>query len=188
MEQFFQSDWDLFLFLNNLGTEALDPIMLAITNEFTFVPLYTLLLYLIYRKQGAKPLILVVLVTVLMITFTDQLTNVVKHYFERPRPCRQPGVMETARFIAERCGPFGFFSGHSSNSMAAAIFGGLILRPYYKKLIYILVVWSIIVGYSRIYVGVHYPTDLLFGFLFGALSGFAFYKLDVFLKKQFIDA
>jgi undecaprenyl-diphosphatase len=92
------------------------------------------------------------------------------------------------RFIAERCGRYGFFSGHSSNSMAAAVFGGLILRPYFKNLIFILLFWSFIVAYSRIYVGVHYPLDIVCGMTFGALTGFSFYKLNKYLLKRFISA
>jgi undecaprenyl-diphosphatase len=91
------------------------------------------------------------------------------------------------RYIAERCGRYGFFSGHSSNSMAAAVFGGLVLRPYFKNLIFILLFWSFVVAYSRVYVGVHYPLDIICGMGFGALSGFGFYKLNTFLLKRFIS-
>ena len=85
--------------------------------------------------------------------------------------------MDQVRFIAPRCGKYGFFSGHSSNSMAAAVFGGLLLRPYYRNLIFWLLLWSFTVAYSRIYVGVHYPLDIICGMAFGALSGWAFYLL-----------
>jgi undecaprenyl-diphosphatase len=68
--------------------------------------------------------------------------------------------------------------------MAAAIFAGLVLRPYYKKLIFILVLWSFIVAYSRIYVGVHYPIDIVCGMLFGAFSGVLFYKLNTIVQKR----
>ena len=94
------------------------------------------------------------------------------------------GVM---RFIAPRCGRYGFFSGHAANSMAAAVFAGLLLKPYYKKLIFILLLWSTFVAYSRIYVGVHYPLDIVCGMIFGALSGFGFYKLHIYAIKRFIS-
>jgi undecaprenyl-diphosphatase len=90
------------------------------------------------------------------------------------------------RFIAVRCGKYGFFSGHSSNSMAVAIFGGLLLRAYYKKLIYVLIVVSLIVAYSRIYLGVHYPADIFCGLTFGAISGFLFYKLATYILTRYV--
>ena len=120
-----------------------------------------------------------------MITFTDQITNVFKRFFERSRPCGTAGVMDQMRFIAVRCGKYGFFSGHASNSMSVAVFAGLILKPYYKNLIFVLLFWSATVAYSRIYVGVHYPLDIFCGLTFGAISGFLFYKLARYLLEKF---
>ena len=186
IEQLLEYDTKLFLFLNNLGSPTWDPIWLAITHEVTFVPLYAILLFLLYRKFGLKSLLIFVLIIALMITFTDQITNVFKRGFERPRPCGEAQLIDQMRFIAIRCGKYGFFSGHASNSMAAAVFAGLMLRPYYKNLIFILLFWSALVAYSRIYVGVHYPLDSVCGLTFGAVSGFMFYKLAKYLLVRFI--
>lgn len=185
LDQLLELDKDLFLYLNSLGSESWDGLWLVITDKLTFIPLYAILLFLIYKKYGLKSLLIMILVIAAMITFTDQITNVFKRGIMRPRPCRADGVMEYARFIAERCGKYGFFSGHSSNTMAAAVFGGLLLRPYFKNLIVLLCAWSFIVAYSRIYVGVHYPLDILCGMTFGALSGFGFYKLNSYILKRF---
>jgi len=187
IETLLEYDKELFLFLNNMGTPTWDGLWLLITNKFTFIPLYAVLLFFIYKKMGAKSLLLCVLIIVLMITFTDQITNVFKRGFERLRPCGDDSVNEQMRFIAVRCGRYGFFSGHSSNSMAAAVFGGLLLRPYFKNLIFILLFWSAMVAYSRIYVGVHFPLDIVCGMAFGGLSGFMFYKLKNYLEKRFIN-
>lgn len=187
IDQLIQYDKELFLFLNNLGMPAWDNFWLVITNKLTFIPLYALLLYIIYKKLGIKTMLLMVVVVTLMITFTDQITNVFKRGFERLRPCGEEDVKEFMRFIAPRCGKYGFFSGHSSNSMAAAVFAGLLLRPYYKKLIFVLLFWSALVAYSRIYVGVHYPLDIICGMSFGALAGFGFYKLQNYLGQRFIS-
>lgn len=177
----------LFLHLNGLGSSGWDDLWLVITNKLTFIPLYGLLLFLIYKTHGLKSLLMIMLVITVMITFTDQITNLFKNSVMRPRPCQLQALFdEGMRFIAERCGKYGFFSGHSSNSMAAAVFGGLVLRPYYRKLIFVLVFWSFIVAYSRIYVGVHYPLDIVSGMAFGAISGFGFYNLNKFLLVKFI--
>lgn len=186
IEKLLEYDTELFLFLNNLGSEPWDNLWLVITNKLTFIPLYAILLFLLYKKYGLKSLLVFVVVVALMITFTDQITNVFKRGFQRPRPCGEPNLMDQMRFIAVRCGKYGFFSGHSSNSMAAAVFAGLMLRPYYKHLIFILLFWSAVVAYSRIYVGVHYPLDIVCGLTFGAIAGFLFYKLGKYLLKRYI--
>ena len=188
LDKLLQYDTDLFIYLNSLGSETWDGLWLLITDEFTFVPLYALLLFLIYKKIGLKPMLIMVVVIALMITFTDQITNLFKRTFERPRPCREEDLQELIRYVAKRCGRYGFFSGHSSNSMAAAVFGGVVLRPYFKNLIFILLFWSFIVAYSRIYVGVHYPIDIVCGMTFGALAGFGFLKLNSYLQNRFISS
>jgi len=188
IEQLLEYDTELFLVLNNLGSTTWDGLWLAITDKLTSIPLYALLLFLLYKKFGTKSLLVFVVVVALMITFTDQITNVFKRGFMRPRPCGEADLIDHMRFIAVRCGKYGFFSGHSSNSMAAAVFAGLMLKPYYKNLIFMLLVWSVIVAYSRIYVGVHYPLDILCGLTFGVFAGFLFYKLATYALKKIIQS
>ncbi|TGV00821.1 phosphatase PAP2 family protein [Flavivirga rizhaonensis] len=188
IEKLLERDTELFLFLNNLGSQPWDNLWLIITNKLTFIPLYAILLFLLYKKYGLKSLLIFVVVVALMITFTDQITNVFKRGFQRSRPCGEDNLIDQMRFIAVRCGKYGFFSGHSSNSMAAAVFAGLILKQYYKYLIFILLFWSLVVAYSRIYVGVHYPLDIVCGLVFGAISGFLFYKLAKYLLKRFVSS
>ena len=187
LERLLELDTELFLYLNGLGSTTWDALWLLITDELTFIPLYAILLFLIYKKYGLKPLLLMVLVIAAMITFTDQTTNIVKRSVLRFRPCACDDIMDMIRYIAERCSTNrSFFSGHAANSMAAAVFGGLVLRPYFKNLIFLLLFWSFIVAYSRIYVGVHYPIDILCGMTFGAIAGFGFYKLNKYLLNRFI--
>ncbi|WP_458627317.1 phosphatase PAP2 family protein [Winogradskyella sp. PC D3.3] len=186
LEQLLAYDKALFLYLNNLGSETWDGLWLVITNKLSSIPLYAFLLFLIYKKLGWKAVVLMVLVIAAMVTFTDQITNVFKDSFQRPRPCRAEGVKDIMRFVAPRCGKYGFFSGHASNSMAVAIFAGLLLKPYFKNLLILLLIWSFIVAYSRIYVGVHYPLDIICGLTFGVLAGFGFYKLYNFLFKRYV--
>ena len=186
IDQLLKYDTDLFLLLNNLGCEPWDNLWLIITDKLTFIPLYAILLFLLYKKFGLKSLLTFVVVVALMITFTDQITNVFKRGFERLRPCGEDALINQMRFIAVRCGKYGFFSGHSSNSMAAAIFAGLMLKKHYKNLIFIMILWSFIVAYSRIYVGVHYPLDIVCGLTFGAFSGVLFYKIATFAIKRFV--
>ena len=146
LEQLLDLDTELFLYLNKLGSSTWDSLWLIITDKLTFVPLYALLIFLIYKKYGLKSVLIIVLVVVAMITFTDQISNAFKLGIKRPRPCQLDVLIDKGmRFIATHCGAYGFFSGHASNSMSAAVFGGLMLRPYYKNLIFILLFWSFIV-------------------------------------------
>ncbi len=186
MKDLQELDHDIFLFLNNLGSETWDPIWIIITTKWYSIPLYVILLILVFKKFGVKGTLLVMVLVALMITCTDQLANVFKHGFQRARPCGQDGVRELARFVAERCGRFGYFSAHAASSMAVAVFVGLLLRSKYYYLIFILLLWAAIIGYSRIYVGVHYPGDILTGMTIGALIGFLYYKLHGYLLPKLI--
>jgi undecaprenyl-diphosphatase len=185
MEKIFEWDRELYLFLNNLGNPTWDVFWMLITYKWSWIPFYAFLLYLIFKKFGAKGTLITAVVIALLITASDQLANVFKHGFERPRPCRQEGVMEYARFIAERCGRFGYFSAHAASSTGLAVFVGLLLKMPYPKMPYLMLIWAAIVSYSRIYVGVHYPLDVVTGMLIGALLGYLFYKLQLFLIQKF---
>ncbi|TXD82773.1 phosphatase PAP2 family protein [Subsaximicrobium wynnwilliamsii] len=186
IDQIIQYDQDLFLYLNGLGNVYWDAFWLAYTAKFYWIPAYAILAYLLFKQLSLKAFFLLLVVVALMITFTDQITNVFKHGFERFRPCHEPGVMEVMRLVRDGCGGrFGFFSGHASNTMALAIFIGATLHSKYKFLIYVMVVWALGMGYSRIYVGAHYPMDILCGAIFGAFSGTLFFQLQRFLQKRF---
>jgi undecaprenyl-diphosphatase len=186
LEHLIQLDTELFLYLNNLGSTTWDAFWMFYTTKFYWIPLYAVLLYLIFKQVSPKMFLIILVVITLMVTFTDQITNLFKHGFERLRPCHQEGVKDVMRIVKKGCGgQFGYFSGHASNSMAVAVFAGLLLRHKYKYLIFILLFWSALMGYSRIYIGVHYPLDVLCGFIFGAFSGFMFYKLSQFLKQKY---
>lgn len=175
-------DEQLFVFLNSLGSEHWDGFWLFVTNKLSSIPIFVALLYLVYRHYGLKNMLIFMGLIVVMITATDQLANLFKHGFERPRPCREEHLKEIIRYIAPRCGRYGYFSAHAANSMALAVFLGLLLGKIHKRLMLLLLFWASIVGFSRIYVGVHYPLDTLTGMVIGALVGFLIYRLSQWLK------
>lgn len=186
LEQLIELDKALFLFLNGLGTPTWDGFWMFYTNKVSWIPFYAVLLFFMYKKSNAKIFLLTVLVVALMILFTDQVTNLFKSGFARLRPCHEADIADKMRLIKSWCGGrHGYFSGHSSNSMAVAVFVGLFLRYKYKYLIFILLFWAALMAYSRVYIGVHYPLDIISGMLFGALSGFGFYKLHNYLESRF---
>ena len=187
IEQLVQLDTELFLYLNNLGSTSWDGFWMFYTTKFNWIPFYAVLAYLMYKRLNTKMFLLTLLVIALMITFTDQITNVFKKVLVmRLRPCHNDEIQGMFRLVKEYCGGrYGYFSGHASNSMAIAVFTSLMLRAKYKYLPYLMIVWALAMGYSRIYIGVHYPLDVLSGMLFGALSGFLFYRLDRYLQFRF---
>lgn len=181
LDQILQLDTDTFIFLNSLGTERWDAFWLAYTSKFNWIPFYAVLLYLIFRQVQLKAFLIIIVAAALMILVTDQVTNLFKNGFHRLRPCHLAELIDGMRLVKAHCGgQYGFFSGHASNTMSAAIFIGLTLKKRFKYLLYILIFWAILMGYSRIYIGVHYPLDVLLGMLFGILTGTLFYKLSVY--------
>lgn len=186
LEELLKYDTDLFLFLNNLGSERWDGLWRFITEKYSSIPVYVVMLYLVFRKLGWKGTLLVMVAAALMITATDQLANLFKYGIERPRPCRVEELQASMRFVADGCGRFGYFSAHAASSMAAAVFLGLLLRDPWKYLPFLLLLWAAVVAYSRIYLGVHYPLDIVTGMFFGSLIGWVFFKLQAWAQSRFI--
>ena len=131
LENIIDLDKSLFVFLNNLGTEPFDAIWLLITKQFNWTPFFLLLLYILYKKIGQKQLLLTLLFVAVMITFSDQITNLVKNNVQRLRPCNDEELTGLIRIVRDS-ETFSYFSGHAANSMAAMMFVFLILRKHYK--------------------------------------------------------
>ncbi len=188
LDQLLQYDTDLFVYLNNLGTTSWDGFWLFVTEKYASIPLYLVLLFLVFKKFHWKGTLLVLVLVALMITATDQLANLFKYVlFQRPRPCRVPELQDHIRIVATSCGRFGYFSAHAASSMATAVFVGLLLRAKYKYLAFILLFWAALIAYSRVYLGVHYPLDILTGMVFGGSIGFGFYRLQGWAHARFIS-
>jgi undecaprenyl-diphosphatase len=187
METLIELDQELFLFLNNLGSPFFDPFWLFITHKFSSIPLYAFFIYLLYKNFGLQKTIAALVVVAIMITITDQFSMLVKHSVERLRPCREPDLEGLGRFIT-RCGSYGYFSGHATSSFALAIYLGMIFKKTYKYFFPAIIIWALFVSYSRIYVGVHYPGDVITGMLVGTVVGFGCYLLYQQISTRFIKS
>lgn len=175
MEELIHLDKELFVFLNNLGSKPFDAFWLIITKQLHWTPFFIAVFYMLQRKLGWKNLGIIVLFIAVLITFTDQTTNLFKNHFQRIRPCNDTTLASLIRVVKDS-DTFSFFSGHASNSMATTTFVFLIIRKYYKHT-YLLFFFPMIFAYSRIYLGLHFPGDILTGYLFGGTFGFVFYKI-----------
>jgi undecaprenyl-diphosphatase len=175
LEQLIQLDKELFIFLNGLGSEPFDAFWLIITKQLYWTPFFIAVFYLLQRKIGWKNLGIILLFIAVLITFTDQITNLFKNHFQRIRPCYNEEISGIIR-VVKSSKTYSFFSGHAANSMASTMFIFLLIRKYYKYT-YLLFIFPLIFAYSRIYLGLHFPSDILTGYLFGGSFGFGFYKI-----------
>ncbi|MFO7701562.1 phosphatase PAP2 family protein [Psychroflexus maritimus] len=163
-------DSNLFLYLNQLGSRKWDWFWIIMTEKWTSIPVFLVLLLLIYKNYNLKKVGVFCLSIFFVILISDQLANLSKHFFERPRPCNED-FMKYGRFLAKRCGSFGFYSAHASTTFALATFFILQVKKKLPKIHYWLIPWAIIVTYSRIYIGVHYPGDIIVGCTIGISIG-----------------
>ncbi|MFV7234522.1 MULTISPECIES: phosphatase PAP2 family protein [Flavobacterium] len=175
LEKILSLDSELFIYLNSLGSETYDGLWLFITRQSNWIPLFLLLAYLLYKKLGAKQTLYLLLFIAVLLTITDQTTNLFKNGFQRLRPCNNPEINSFIRVVQFR-NSYSFFSGHAANSMAVSTF---LYFNFKNKIKYFgfLFLWPLIFAYSRIYLGLHYPIDILAGFLFGFIFGFLMFKI-----------
>ena len=185
LDQLLKYDTELFLFLNNLGNTSWDGFWRFVTEKWSSIPLYAFLLYLVFKHYGWKGTLVIIVCVALMITATDQIASLFKYGIKRPRPCKVEELQSLMRYVADGCGRFGYFSAHAASSMAAAVFLGLSLQKWYKYLPFLLLLWAVITGYSRIYLGVHYPLDVISGMAFGGLTGWLFYLIQKWGQRKF---
>ena len=188
MESILAWDSELFLRLNSLGTPTFDVFWMLMTHRASNVLVYLgLLLFLGYKKSW-KTAGYLVLFTALLILCTDQLTNLFKVQVGRLRPCYDLEIQSLVRLVKPTCGGrYSFFSGHASNSFALALFFGGIIKSFLRLVPYALLLIAALIAYSRVYIGVHYPLDILCGTLVGSIIGFAFYKVWKRVTPRFLD-
>lgn len=171
-----QLDTDLFLWLNGTNAPWFDTLMIWVTERNHWFPFYAVLVFwLIYRFH--KLAIGLILTIVAAVALSDQLSSsLFKPWIHRLRPCHTPGVQEKIHHILGCGGPFGFVSSHAATTFALATILWLLLGNRYLWLRWTFL-WAAVVTYSRIYVGVHYPLDVLAGTGIGVFSGWICMRL-----------
>ncbi len=182
IEEILNLDSELFLFLNSLGSSNFDSFWIYLSYKESNILFYlSLLIFYFYSKSQKIKLSEVfysLLFIAIMITITDQTSNLFKDSFQRLRPCYNDSLQDYVRLVKETCGgKYGFFSAHASNSFSLAVFFGLIYRNKYKFIIYITLFYASLISYSRVYLGVHFPLDIFFGSIYGIIIGLVIFKI-----------
>jgi undecaprenyl-diphosphatase len=180
-------DRELFLAINGFHAPMFDNVMYYVSQIWVFAPVFFYWLYLVYNKTGAKKLLILLGFFVLLIVLTDQTSNQIKHAVKRYRPTHNLEIQSKVHIVNEyKGGTYGFFSGHATNSFGVAM---ILFLLFDKKSIvfrYSFFLWAALTAYSRMYLGVHYPSDIFVGMVVGLFWGYVVYQLIQYtFKKKF---
>jgi undecaprenyl-diphosphatase len=173
-----QIDTQLFLWLNTKHNSFFDFVMYWLSNKWVWIPFYAMLLYILIKQYGKKAIGILITITVSIILSDQISTQLFKKNFLRYRPCHNLNLQTIMHLNGDCGGMYGFVSSHAANSFALASLLFFFLFTTNKKLGYLLFIWAMLVSYSRIYNGVHYPADIVGGMLVGI-------TVAVFLHKTY---
>lgn len=184
IQQLIEVDKALLLELNGSHSVFWDGFMWVVTSTSTWIAAGAVLLYIIFKNNKIGHAFTILLMIALTITLADQIaSSICKPYFCRFRPTQDPEIMYLVHTVnGYRGGLYGFISSHAANTFGVAVFVSLLFR--YWKATVMMIIWAVIPSYSRIYLGVHYPGDILFGAIEGCLVGAVVYAGYAYLSKK----
>ena len=187
MDRLLALDQNLLLAINGFDSPFLDFLMIWASNRWIWIPLYLWMAFLLYRRIGWIQFAYALLILVLVIVLTDQTTSsILKPIVARPRPCHVPWLAPVLHLVNGKCGgPYGFASSHAANFFGLAVYLTLILRNKPYGLPFLLFGVAFLVAYSRVYLGVHYPLDVIGGMLIGLFwGGIGFWFFTILRTKR----
>lgn len=165
----------------------LDRFIFVLTGTVTWIPLYLSLIYLIIRNnETMKQIGLIIGFAIFTVALSDYVVDVlIKPVFMRYRPGQDPIMYYTIDVVNNyRGGKYGFFSAHASNTMSIALYFCLIVKS--RLLSIALIIWSCVNCYTRIYLGVHYPSDVMVGIVWGCIVGFLVYGIYSLIERRVV--
>jgi len=189
MEYLNQLDTQLFMLINESHNAFFDPIMYWLSDKLIWAPMYLLIVFLMVRRYKIRGVLMLLFVG-LVIALCDQMASgILKNTIQRLRPSHEPAL--AGLIYISKAGPgglYGFASSHAANVFGLASFLCFVLDTKFRYLKYWLIIWAILVAYSRVYNGVHYPGDVLVGAFIGITFGFlmakAYFKTNNYLEKK----
>ena len=170
-------DKELFLFLNGMHNAFFDPIMYWLSNILIWVPMYVMIIIFIIWRYKMRGVWMIIFLIAALALCDQTASHLLKNVVQRLRPSHEPAL--TGLVHLSKAGPgglFGFASSHAANSSGLAIFLWFALDNRLKIMKYWMLIWAILVSYSRIYNGVHYPADVLAGWVIGMTYGYLMAK------------
>jgi len=185
LDALIELDRQLLLLFNGSPSLYLDGLVDTLTTAVTWVPLYLALLYMVIKNNDSvAQIMLVVVCALLCVLLTGTIDDtIVKPTVARWRPTHDPVIGSMVDVVNQyRGGSYGFFSAHAANTFSLAIFFSLLVRS--RLLTFFLVFWSLVNCWTRVYLGVHFPGDILCGLLWGGIGGALVYLLYYQLRRR----